>query len=201
MNFGELKTELRDLIARTDYTDAKAGSHINRAINRLSRVQGLPNMEKAAAITLATSASIPIPEDYISMGHLIFGDVELQKLPYPVFLKVPEEGAQPLYYSRIRAQWDVRPAAPGLTGVLIYVAAWPNLTADSDTNELLTSAPEAVLYGAAGYACTYFKDSRIAEFEQRYTALAEETAMQHRVAELSSPTGMTLETPYYGLDY
>jgi hypothetical protein len=201
MNFGELKTELRDLMARTDYTNTKAGQHINRAINRLSRVQGLPNMEKAVEVVLETSPSIPIPTDFITIKHLIFGDVDLRKLPYSVFLTMPEQGTQPRWYSRIRAQWDVRPAAPGLEGVLIYVAEWPSLVADTDSNELLVSAPEAVLYGAASYACTYFKDTRLEEFEARYKGLAEETAEQNRRAELSSPTGMILQTPYDGLDY
>jgi hypothetical protein len=201
MNFGEIKTLVRDLVARTDYTDTKVGEHINLAINRLSRVQGLPNMEKAVDVTLTAYGAVDIPSDFINIVHLIFGTEELQKIPYPRLLKVTQQGPQPYYYARMRNQFDVRPYAEGTMGLLIYVAAWPNLVNASDTNEILVSGYEAVAYAAASYAATYFQDSRLEEFESRYQALSTEMAAQAERAEMSSPTGLTLLTPYDGLDY
>lgn len=202
MNYSQLKAEVIDLMARTDYTDTKAGLHVNRAIDRIARVAELPLMEKVIVHTLSDSPTMYIPNDYVSEKHVIVDDVAVEKIDYARLLKIEQQGT-PKYYSRLRDLWEFRPVMQGSVVTIIYHAAWESLENSSDVNTVTVSAPDAIIYCAASYAATYFGDNRQKEFEQRYLSLAAEVKEQHYNQEIASGAPMAIEpviptNEYYG---
>lgn len=202
MNYAQLKAEVIDLMARTDYTDTKAGLHVNRAIDRIARVAELPLMEKVIVHTLTDSPTMYIPNDYVSEKHVIVDDVAVEKVDYARLLKVEQQGS-PKYYARLRDLWEFRPVNEGAIVTIIYHAAWEALANSTDVNQVTTSAPDAIIYCAASYAATYFGDSRQREFEERYLTLAAEVKEQHHNQEMASGAPMAMQpvvqpNEYYG---
>ncbi|MBO8085930.1 MAG: hypothetical protein J7D61_07810 [Marichromatium sp.] len=195
MTFGELKTALGDLMGRTDYTAAKKAEHINRAIRRITRVANLPMMEKAVEIELPPGLMAPIPDDLVALRHMFYSDtmrpIEMTDVRN-VHRLAPDDIHGPRYCYRLLQSWHFVPAVPGERLWVIYHALWDPLVADGDTNEILIQAPEAVLYCAASYACTYFMDSRVQEMEQRYLSLAEDLKRQQWDQEVASGAAQTI---------
>jgi len=200
MNFGQLKTEVRDLLARTDYTDTKAGTHVNRGMNRIIRVAELPLQEKAVTVTLTDSNMMAIPDDFIAVKHMISNGIDLEKLSYTQLLLTDQAG-DPAFYGRIRNAFEFRPASQGLEVTLVYTKAMDDMVDSTDSNELTEAAPEAVIYAAAHYAALYFNDKRAQMFEEKYQALAAELQEQRLNEELSTGAPMGVQPAFPQDDY
>jgi hypothetical protein len=200
MNFGQLKTEVRDLIARTDYTDAKAGTHVNRGMNRIIRVAELPLQEKAVTITLTDSNLMAVPDDFIAVKHMISNGIDLEKLSYTQLL-LTEQAGDPKYYGRIRDAFEFRPTSAGTDVTLIYTKTMDELVNSTDSNELTGAAPEAIIYAAAHYAALYFNDRRAQMFEEKYQTLAAEVNEQHLNEELSTGAPMGVQPSFPQTDF
>lgn len=198
MNLGEVKENLGDLMARSDYTEAKKNLHVDRAIRRIQRVANLPNMEKVVKIPITSSGPvIPIPSDYMSMVHFLNGKYAYEKVDYERLIDLDHgylthQGGFH-YYSRIRDTWILAPAFEGDVITLVYHAAWPVMTSDTDTNSILEQAPELVIYAAAQYAAIYFIDQRAQSFENEYLKLAEDLKLQQWNMEISSSSAQTVD--------
>jgi hypothetical protein len=197
MNLGELKTHLDDLLARTDYTDSKKTTHINRALRRIQTATQLPDMEKTVALTLDSDLSADIPSDFRGTRHMVITDglVPCEKidlnLAHDYQLVRPPLNPRPYY--RLMDKWYFPVADEGEEVTLVYYAAWDALAADADYNELTVLAPEAVIYGAASYACTYFMDNRVQQMEERFQAEVDELDLQIWNEEISSGSAQAIE--------
>jgi hypothetical protein len=196
MNLGELKSELGDLMARTDYTGSKQTTHINRAIRRIQTAAQLPDMEKAVTLTLDASLGADIPSDYRSTRHMFFteGIVPCEKIDVRRAAEytnvVPSNAPRPYY--RLMDRWFFPVAREGDEITLVYYASWDALENDEDFNALTVLAPECVIYGAASYACTYFKDVRVREIEERFKAELDELELELWEQEISTGSAQTI---------
>jgi hypothetical protein len=201
MNRGELRAELMDLVRRTDYTIAKANSHLTRAIRRIQRVAELPNQEKVINVAVSADENIPIPTDYLSTQHFFKGLIPFEKVSLERFARIISENfatedPKKLFYARAKDVWNLHPVSEGDIVTLIYHATWPIMTADSDYNSITLQAPDCVIYCAASYAGTYFMDSRTGEWEQRYNALAHELKEQQWNQEMSTSSAQSMDPVY-----
>jgi hypothetical protein len=199
MTFGELKEALGDLMARTDYTDAKRAQHINRAIRRIQRVAKLPMMERSHFVATDDRSGIDIPDDLIALKHFFIAETgcHLEKIDLNRIRQVEDRitaGQEcPRYFYRVSDRYITLPKRPFEDIVLIYYAAWDPLQFDGDFNEITVKAPEAILYCAASYACTYFMDSRVQEMEQRFQAMAEDLKVEQWNEEIATSSAQTIE--------
>jgi hypothetical protein len=196
MNLGVLKSELGDLMARTDYTGTKQVTHINRAIRRIQSAARLPEMEKAVTLTLDSTLGADIPADFRSTRHIFFTDgiipcekIDLNRVSDYDHVYPP---LNPRPYYRLMDRWYFPVAREGDEITLIYYAPWDPLVNDEDFNELTINAPEAVIYGAASYACTYFKDVRVTEMEERFKAELDEIMLQKWQEEIATGSAQSM---------
>lgn len=197
MNLGELKTELNDLMARTDYTEAKRVTHINRALRRLQTATNLPDMEKAVELSLDSDLSIDIPSDHRHTRHIFITDdlvpcekIDVNRAHHYVDLLNPPE---PRVYYRLMDKLYFPASKEGDTVSWIYYASWDSLVSDEDFNELTVLSPEAVIYGAATFACTYFVDARGPEMEKRFLEEVELLKLQKWNEEIATGSAQTIE--------
>jgi hypothetical protein len=205
MNLGELKTELNDLMARTDYTGTKQRTHINRAIRRIASAAKLPDMEKSVTLTLDATLGATIPADFSSTRHMFFSNgiipcekIDLNRVAdydnvYPPL--------NPRPYYRLQDRWYFPVASEGDEVTLIYYGPWDPLVNDEDFNELTVMAPEAVIYCAASYAATYFVDRRVTELEERFQAELDEIMLQKWQQEISTGSAQTIRPVQNPDDY
>lgn len=199
MNFGELKEALGDLMARTDYTDVKRGQHINWAIQRIQRVANLPMMERTVEDFTDLNGAISIPYDLITLRSFYITDTNchLEKIDLnrirQALDRSPPPGECLRYFYRSGNFYYIVGAQDGVDVTLIYYGAWEPLTLNFESNEITLKAPEAVIYCAASYACTYFMDSRVQEMEERYQSLAEDLKLQQWNEEIATSSSQTIE--------
>jgi hypothetical protein len=198
MNLGELKTELDDLVGRTDYTAAKQTTHINRAIRRIQTLTQLPDMEATVELTLDENKSVAIPSDYRELRVIYEAStfVPFEKIDINQMYKIVGETPyteQPRPFFRLMERWYFPGGTEGDDIQVVYYASWDALESDEDYNELTTLAPEAIIYGAASYAATYFHDSRVMEFEDRFKAEVEELELDRWQAEISTGSGQVIQ--------
>jgi hypothetical protein len=112
---------------------------------------------------------------------------------------IPSTDPRPYY--RLMDRWFFPVASEGDEVTLIYYATWDALENDEDFNELTVVAPECVLYGAASYACTYFKDVRVSEMEERFKAELEELQLEIWEQEISTGSSQTIQPVQNPDDY
>lgn len=182
--YAELKTDVINLINRTDCTDALAATFVNQAIRNIARTLRIPSLESQYVATVGTSAQtvfntttneLTIPGDYIETVYLYTSDTILQRVPLRQFIELdaslPASG-KPRYYTRIQNKLRVKPAPDAGTVItLLYHSDPDSLTTDTSENVLSIVAPDLVVYGALLYACDYFNDARKEEFNRTYQAI------------------------------
>lgn len=205
MNLGELKTALDDLLARTDYTDSKKVTHINRAIRRIQNAAQIPDSEKSVELTLDADLSIDIPSDLLHTRHMVIGPdlVPCEKIDLNVAHEYADMSTplNPRPYYRLMDKWYFPVGTEGEVVTLVYYASWDPLQSDVDFNELSVRAPEVILYGAASYACTYFMDNRVQEMEERFKAELDELELQLWNEEIASGSAQTMQPLHDPSDY
>jgi hypothetical protein len=188
MNLLQLRTKLLAILNRNDCSDELANDFINMAQTRIERTLRIPGMEKMSVSdgtdAQATNA-IVIPPDFLSLKYLYSGDCLMENKDLGRFLRLSDSGGTPRYYSRVGASFLIKPSlAEGDEVLMVYYAAQPVLTDDTDTNLFSFVAADLLLYGARSYACDYFVDDRLPGYEQRYTNLFNDLDEQGRLTDM-----------------
>lgn len=185
MNFLEARTYLRNLINRTDFTDALAGQFIVQAQDRLERwpqidpLKYAPRpsfMEKFVSFSLDASANgaFKLPTDFLEMGSLYTedncGGHEMLRVPLDQLTKIPgTQVGTPTMFTQVGGQIRVRPIPSSTTTIyMTYYGTMQPLVVDTDENEWTVSCIDALVYGAAEYAADYFEDDRLARFASKF---------------------------------
>jgi len=164
-NYGTLKTEIADFLDRTDLTSI-IPSFITSAHNKLNRDLRVREMISRATATLDTEYSA-FPADFLQVRDIRINTDPVQTLS----MITPEQQNQerqthgnssgrPKYFTIMGSTWQVFPTPDTntYTAEMAYYAKIPVLSSDSDTNWLLTKAPEVYLYGALVHAEPYLKN-------------------------------------------
>lgn len=157
-NYGELKSSIALWLVRTDLTTqipnfiALAESDIRRDV----RVQA---MESLVSGTL-TGETLAHPTRYTEARRLTVGGyVYTYKLPVDYAEAVRNDSTDYIYTS-IGQSLYILNGASGDDYTLIYSSNFDAMTADADTNWLLTNAPDVYLFGALRYGSMYMLDDQ-----------------------------------------
>jgi hypothetical protein len=203
MNYGELKTHFTALLNRSDITAALTTTFIDQGIARVQRQLRTPLNENKTDYTItANTASLTLPTDFLEIISLYMGNSELSRIPMGRYRQL-QQSAQvgtPQFFTREQEKLLLYPAPESGTVSLYYYAEFPALTADADTNNLTTVAPDLVIYAALTYAGDYFLDERSPIFEQKYGQFLNEIQEQSNDQELNGSTQAIQPSYYFGDD-
>jgi hypothetical protein len=171
MNKGELRTHFKELLNRSDCTDALADTFISQSITRLERNLRIPAMEKTHTYTISSSTTeLTIPVDFLEIIGLHHGNTNLSRLSLAKFIEAEagNENGTPKFFCRQVDKFSIYPYPTSGSAILTYYASLPALVADSDTNSLTAVASDMIVYGALVYAADYFLDVRGQLFEGKF---------------------------------
>lgn len=170
--FNDLTAAVADWIARDDLT-ARIPEFITLAEAKLNRSLRCQEMETRSyatvSITDAEPAFIALPTDFQTMRSVVLSSVtDKPRLQYLDDLKIKDYRsnigdltARPQYFGIFGTEMELVPR-PDLAYVLemTYRARLPALTNATQTNWLLTRAPDVYLYGAMLEAAPYMQDDK-----------------------------------------
>lgn len=171
MNKGELRTHFKNLLNRSDCSDALADTFISQSITRMERNLRIPAMEKTHTYTIsAATTELTIPVDFLEIIGLHHGNTNLSRLSLAKFIETEEgnENGTPRFFCRQVDKFSIYPYPTSGTVVLTYYASFPALATDSDSHGLTTIASDMIVYGALVYAADYFLDERGQLFEGKF---------------------------------
>ncbi len=202
MNKGELRTHFKELLNRSDCSDALADTFIDQSITRIERNLRIPPMEKSYSYTISiTTDEVLIPSDFLEAINMYYANTSVNRVSMNRFLDVSVGGetGTPLYFTRQGTNFKIYPSPTSGSLVLNYYASFPVMTSDTDENDLALIASDLITYGALSFAADYFLDERGQLFESRFTQLANELQGQADDAE-SSGTVQVIQASAQYLD-
>jgi hypothetical protein len=113
-----------------------------------------------------TTQYTSLPGGFLSMRNIQLNVTTPKALEYLTSEQMDQERArgntarEPVYYTIIGETIEVFPSPDATYEIeMAYHKTLPALSADADTNWLLTKAPDAYLYGALLQAAPYLKDT------------------------------------------
>lgn len=164
INYSELQSEIGDWLNRSDLT-AVIPTFISLAEVGLERVLRVRQMMARANATIDTQYSA-LPSDFLEAKTFkLTSTSPLQPVSFATIDEMDDfdskttASGRPLYFTIVGNQIRVHPLPDGnYTGELTYYAKLPRLSGSITTSWLLTSSPDAYLYGALLQAAPYLKD-------------------------------------------
>lgn len=187
MNYGQLKSALSGWTQRTDM-GAIAPTLIQLAEARIAREFRLQNQVTVTTLT-ANAASIALPADFLEFKALVYADyspaVKIGTLEKVLDERARISGDRPTTAVVAGGQLQLGPV-PGSSYTInaAYYARFPALSADTDTNWLLTNYPSVYLFAALAEAQPYMMDdARIALWEGKYAQERESLKLADKMAE------------------
>jgi hypothetical protein len=175
-NFGELKTDVALALNRQNLT-ARIPGFINAALARinvaLAEGGGITDQEQEAYATLlATDDTIEVPSDFQQLRYIRIGTDPLEHVgTFDALIdEYGDDTGPPEKYTTFAETFIFRPIPTADVTLRIgYLKSYPALTADANTNYLLTSAGNLVLYAACLEAEPWLKDDqRVQTWGQAY---------------------------------
>lgn len=165
MNYGELKAAVLNWSARSDVASVMSDV-VRMAEATIARDVRVRAMEKVATGTLSGGVAV-LPADYLETRTLVIdGDVYAYVPPERYQLE-QGQGSTAKHFTSVGLSLYVVGGGSGSYS-LTYLGSFPALSADADTNWLLTNAPDVHLYAALKAASVFVKDAAAA---QGYEAL------------------------------
>jgi hypothetical protein len=158
MNYAQLKASIASWAARPDVPIADVVAMAEGEIRRAVRVQA---QEKLATGSLVGGA-FAIPVDFLDSRQMLVGGERASYIT-PEEYQLEQEASSTLKrFARIGASFCF---VGGTTQAysLLYRAAFAPLSADADTNWVLTNAPDVYLYGCLKHAAIWAKDASAAQ--------------------------------------
>lgn len=176
MNFGQLKAAIANRLGRTNLT-AVIPDFVTLGEPRL--YQGFRDLDvsvpplRLRAMLATTSSLAALPVDFLAVDR-----ITVPTSPRPLQYTTPEEFAKlcpttcPRHYTLQDGGISIEGGMPA-TVTLSYYKRFATLTADADTNWLLTNSPNIYLYSALIEAYAHLKDdNRIPTAGRMYAAAA-----------------------------
>ena len=180
MNYGELKSHFKDLLNRSDVTDALVERFVQDALSRVGRTLRVPSMERYHDLTVASDGTVEVPRFFLEMIEIYRSDgVRLVPKTYTQLKKNTNYIGNPEYYARVRDRWHFYPKpAEGSVISVWYYGDLLTMNEDADEDPIMAIAPDIILYAALSYAADYYLDERVNAFEQRYQQIHSDLMMQ-----------------------
>ena len=163
--YATLKTAIGDFLNRDDLTSV-IPTFIQMAEARINRELRHWQMETKTTAS-ASGQYTTLPTDWIETIRLdVDGGPRLQLVSHAEMQAMradaEDTGGEPCFYAFVAGQIELFPS-PDSTYTLnhVYVASITALSADDDTNWLMTAGPELYLYGALLHSAPYLvEDNR-----------------------------------------
>jgi len=186
MNYGELRTQFKNILNRSDCTNALADTFISQGLARSQRVLRTPANEQSTSTTVGTSFNgITVPNDLIEVITFDCDGTKVNFLPVQRWLELDQDASgTPEYWTRVGSTFKFKPTpTQGKVLTLYYYGEFTEFTDDSTETTLSVIAPDLIVYGGLTFAADYFLDERKDLFEQRYMMSAQELQEQAYSAE------------------
>ncbi len=188
MNKGEIRAHFLALINRTDCSNTLADTFINQAIARIERTLRIPPMEKTNTYNITGSTSfLTVPNDFLEITDFYYDSTNLSRVPLAKLIEMSQSGAvgKPEVFAREGEVMKIYPYPTSGTVTMNYYASFPDMTQDSDENDLALIGSDLIAYGALSYASDYFLDERGQLFEGKFVQFMAEVQEQANDAETS----------------
>lgn len=187
MTLGDFTTLFQGWLNRSDCTSDLATTFINRGIGRIQRECRLPIMENTYTPALdgadgITWQNVAIPNDFIALKDVLADDVVCYPTTLGRLMQAPAASGTPHWFTRVGSVWQFRPY-PSQYVKIIYYGQFAPLVNPTDTNMLLTVAPEVLLWASLAYGADYFRMDDKAGWESQYEGERDALVMQGQDAD------------------
>lgn len=145
----ELKTAVASWLHRSDLTTT-IPDFIALCESDLRRDLRVREMEASTSVAI-TSTTLAIPTGFIEARKLTLNDIELDYVEPGYFTSISDDTTY--NYTTQGANFLFQTSAG--TVKVYYYSAFAALSADADTNWLLTTHPDAYLFGSLSWAAVY----------------------------------------------
>jgi hypothetical protein len=176
VSFGRLKTRVRALINRKDFTDQLAGEFILDAISDLERDLRIGPMERIfeqSATWDGVKNALAIPAKYLELINLFTDSGELEQVDLDKWMSIKDVGGVPTHFVKIADRFLLRPTpAVGTKVYLHYYGETVRPQDDADEVIWTQSAFLAALYTTAALAADFYQMEGD-QHADRYRALAQ----------------------------
>jgi hypothetical protein len=201
MNLGDYRTLFQGWLNRSDCPNSLADTFMARAIARIQREVRIPAMEASYTPALGadgTWATVGLPDDYIAMKDVVGDNILVYPVTLDRLLLQPLQPGRPQFYTRVMGTLQFRPW-PTQSLTIYYYGQFGSLVADTDTNALLSAAPEVLLWAQLAYAGDFFKMDEKAQWEAQYEGERDALVQQGLDADFfNSPQGVQ---PIEGVEF
>lgn len=161
MSFGRIKTRLKALINRKDFTDDLAGDFVLDAISYHERTLRIGPMETVFEKSDwdGTRNAYPIPANYIQMVRLFDEAGAYDEVDFDTFLQTRTDQISARgVYTKVADRWLLKPIpAPGHTIFLHFYAETIRPSLDTDSSVWTEAGFLATLYKAAELAADFYQ--------------------------------------------
>jgi|9_EtaG_2_1085328.scaffolds.fasta_scaffold38903_2 hypothetical protein len=191
--YATLKSDITEYMARSDITDALKATFVRLAEAEIRRSVRIGAMEVTDTSFAVSNQSTALPTGFIAMRSLSNNTQNKREMDYlpPARLrssKVMDIGSQtPTAYTIEGTNLVVAPSpSAGTTLTMVYYKAFDALSADSDTNVLLSTYYDVYLYGALRAAAEWaLEPDAEGRYTQKFLAVIEQTNQEERWSRVS----------------
>ena len=157
--FGTLKAAIADFMNRSDMTTAQAENFVALVEADIRNDCRVRAQRVTTAIT-ATGQTVPHPTLMIEADEFQIDGYGYEYVPKEVFTQHRKAGSSSRVFTSVGSNFWAN-LGDGDTNVvdLTYTQAFDAFTADTNTNYILTYAPDVYLYGACAHAAQYYQDA------------------------------------------
>ena len=184
-NYGQLKSSIADFLNRDDLTSV-IPDFITMAHARLNRKLRVMDMIQRSTASISTQYTA-LPGGFLEMRNIQLNVSTPKPLEYLTPEQMDEERllgnnttSEPVYYTILGGLIEVFPTPDASYELeLAWYKEMTAMSADSDTNWLLTKAPDVYLYGSLIHSAPYLKDDqRAVVWLQLHDAALEELQLE-----------------------
>ena len=205
MNKSELRSHIKDVMNRTDLTDALVDTFIEHTLSRVQRLLRIPSMERTATQTVAGGYDgFVIPNDFLELISLRSqGNSACTKVEYTDFIALSNVEGTPTKFTREPATNRILLHPVPTSGTVLelkYYAEFTPLSTDTSTNEISDIGEDLIVYGALSYASDYFIDERKTLFESSFQNYLTEIKTQS-IDEAFAGANLSISGAYQYTDY
>lgn len=195
MDYSTLQSRVQSAVGRTDvpsYVYELATADINRAVR-------LFEMEASATLS-ATAETVTLPTGFLQVKNIYVDRsprVALRPATDQALNVRHDSSGVPTYYAIENGQLRLMPVPDGTYSIeLTYYAKVGDLSADADTNDVMSEYPGLYLYAALRHAAVWAQDAELAStynmaFETEVNACKKSEKLSKYVGPMVSRSGST----------
>jgi hypothetical protein len=198
MNYGELRTYFKDLLNRSDCSDAQADTFLGMGLRRTERNlrTALQRQTATIPVTLLNASLMAIPNDYIGMHTLKVDGVSIRRGTDTE--AQPDLPGLPEGYFISGPNLNFRPSlSVGSVVTLTYYSEFTDATDSASITLFSQILPDLIIYGSLPFACDFFLDVRKDSFDATFGTMVNEVQSMSDRDDMTG--GMTVANPYAGM--